>query len=181
MDMCTARGDITTDHRGLSHMGGKVMRALASSMKSALLIAAGSALLLTACQREPNLAPQVSGASHRTDIPVQIENFSLGTRLGPNGGIATGAGEHMFEAGQLIYIAMELKNAPVGTPVSVLWKGPGDTVLGQETKTVRRGQRFMNFAADSGALPVAPKYRVEVLVDGKTITQLEFDLILASA
>lgn len=171
MDMCMARADITTNNRGLSHMGVKVMRALVVS----------TLFLLAACQRDAGRAPNISGASHRTDIPVLIENFSLGSRLGPNGGIATGAGEHMFEAGQLIYIAMELKNAPVGTPVSVLWKGPGDTVLGQETKTVRRGQRFMNFAADSGALPVAPKYRVEVLVDGKPITQLEFDLILASA
>jgi hypothetical protein len=151
----------------------------APGMQGALRVLAVTAVLLNACTSETGeIAP---GAAQSADQPVHIDNFSLGTALGSQGGIRAGADEKMFEAGQLIYLAMELKHAPVGTPVQVLWKGPAGDVIGQETKQVRRGQRFMNFAADSGNLPVAENYQVEVVVNGRTLTRLQFDLILASA
>jgi hypothetical protein len=73
---------------------------------------------------------------------------------------------------------MELKHAPIGTVVHVVWKAQGDLVLGEETKEVRRGQRFMNFAADSSSLPLEPKYHVEVFVNDKQLAKLDFGLAL---
>jgi hypothetical protein len=147
------------------------------SLKGALRVLAAAVFLLSACTSEADKAAQEAAAKR----PIQIDNFVLGTALGSHGGIAYGADHKMFEAGQLIYLAMELKHAPVGTPVRVLWKGPAGDVIGEETKLVRRGQRFMNFAADGGNLPVMQNYVVEVQVNGKTLSQLKFDILLTAA
>jgi hypothetical protein len=182
MDTCMARV-VTTTETGAAGRAHKIAVAAERPRRSAqitfarFILCGALALLATSCGRD---GANRMGASHDPSKPVQVENFSLGTRLGPNGGIATGAGEHAFSAGQLIYIAMELKNAPIGTQISVVWKGPGNTVLGQETKQVRPGQQFMNFAADSSSLPPAPKYQVEVLHNNKTLAQLEFELVMGS-
>jgi len=158
-------------------MNTKILR----SILALLSMLASSLCLLAACSQEPDPATPSGVAKANSSRPIVIENFSLGTRLGPHGGIATGAGERMFEAGQIIYVAMELTHAPVGTAVHVIWKAKGDIVLAEETKEVRKGQRFMYFAADGSSLPVDPQYRVEVFVDGKQLAELEFGLVLASA
>jgi hypothetical protein len=152
----------------------------AMSVRGVLLVLAGTAVLLCACERK---SEQVSGsaAPSATEQGIRIEDFALGTVLGSHGGIAKGASENRFETGQIVYLAMALKQVPVGTPVNVVWKGPGGEVLGQETKHVRRGQRYLNFAADSGNLPLGQRYRAEVSVNGQTLARLEFDLILSTA
>ena len=149
--------------------------------KPLLSVLASSLCVLAACSSKTD--PPVNSTAtvaEEANRPILIENFSLGTRLGPHGGIATGAGEQMFAPGQLIYLAMELKHAPIGTTIRVVWKAQGDIVVGEETKEVRRGQRFINFAADSSSLPLDPKYHVEVFVNDKPLAQLEFGLVLAS-
>jgi hypothetical protein len=138
--------------------------------------------LLAACssKTEPAPSPQ-SNVTADASRPILIDNFSMGTRLGPHGGIAKGTNATMFAPGELIYLAMELKNAPVGTSVRVVWKAQGDIVLGEETKEVLPGQRFMNFAADSSSLPLEPKYHAEVFVNGKSLAKVEFGLVMAAA
>lgn len=162
-----------------ARLGSAAARAVAACRNTLFVLA--SIVLLGACgDKSADDSRNRLGASHDRNRPVQIENFSLGSRLGPHGGIAMGAGEHAFANGQLIYVAMELKNAPVGTQINAIWKGPGDVVVGRETKEVRLGQRFMNFAADSAALPVGHKYRVEIQAENKSFAQLEFDLVLGA-
>jgi hypothetical protein len=148
------------------------------NMKSVLPMLASALCLLAACS--PKTDPKAQSAMIAADAnrPILIENFSMGTRLGPHGGIAKGANEQVFAVGDLIYVAMELKHAPIGTVVHVIWKAQGDLVLGEETKEVRRGQRFMNFAADSSSLPLEPKYHVEVFVNDKQLAKLDFGLAL---
>ena len=141
------------------------------SVKGALQMLAVAAFLFSGCSREEPVD---------LNRPIKIENFAMGTALGPTGGIAYGADHKMFETGTIINVAMALKHAPVGTPVRVVWKGPGGDVIGQETKTVRRGQRFMNFAADSNVIPVMRNYQVDVFVHGTLLTNLRFDVILAT-
>jgi hypothetical protein len=154
------------------------------NVKYAAAVATGLLCLLAACSSKTNpAAGATSGATAAADPnrPIVIDNFSMGTRLGPHGGIAKGANERMFAPGELIYLAMELKNAPVGTSVRVVWKAQGDIVLGEETKEVLPGQRFMNFAADSSSLPLEPKYHAEVFVNGKSLAKVEFGLVMAAA
>jgi hypothetical protein len=136
--------------------------------------------LVAACDPKSPSSPRTVAPAADPSKPISIGNFGLGTRLGPHGGIAKGASDTQFAPGQLIYLAMELKNAPVGTVIHVVWKAQGDLVLGEETKEVRPGQRFMNFAADSSSLPLEPKYHVEVFVNGDRLAQLEFGLVMAA-
>jgi hypothetical protein len=136
--------------------------------------------LLTACSPKTDPAPPSSQSTADANRPILIDNFGMGTRLGRHGGIAKGAGGNQFAAGQLIYVAMELKYAPAGTEIQVVWKAEGDLVLGEETKEVRRGQQFMSFVADSSSLPLGPKYHVEVFVNGKQVRKIDFGLVMAS-
>jgi hypothetical protein len=159
----------------------ETMRGVMNTKSFTLMLVGALWVMLAACSPKPGSADRGAQDNADPNRPIVIENFSLGTRLGPHGGIATGAGERMFPVGQLIYVAMELKNAPVGTVVHVVWKAQGDLVLGEETKEVRRNQRFMNFAADSSSLPLEPKYHVEVFVNGKPLAKLDFGLVLAAA
>lgn len=150
-------------------------------IKGVLLALAGAAFLLTACDRPNGKDASQSAAAAGKPVEVLIDNVGLGTALGPHGGIARGAADDLFETGKLIYVAMELKQAPVGTEVHVTWHGPANDVIGKEAKRVMRGQRFMHFAADSGGIPAGDNYHVELSVNGKRFSRLKFKLILGSS
>ena len=115
-------------------------------------------------------APQVSNA------PFSIGELHAGKRLGTHGGIAPGAETHSFALGDTVHIAMRVQNAPAGTVVKVVWKTPGGQTMGEDSTSVRPGQEYVHFSADSENLQVGQGYQAEVSANGKSVGLVRFDL-----
>ena len=140
----------------------------------------GMVTLLGGCSREPEqVSAESASPPEATADQIQLDGFALGTRLGPHGGIAPGAERTEFGPHEQVFVAMLIRRAPVGTPIRVVWAAPGGIRLGEETKTVRPGQRYMNFAADISTIPPGRGYYAEVWAEGRVVGRVEFEVLPA--
>lgn len=129
--------------------------------------------LLGACSQNKETDAQASRPS--AAAKMWIGEFQSGTRLGPHGGIAHRSEKTVFSAGDMIHIAMKLRDAPPGTTVTVVWKAPSGQKLGEETKRLRPGQDYMYFSADGENLQAGSGYHAEISTNGKPVTVVSFD------
>lgn len=131
-----------------------------------------------ACTRDPERASSAqSTAESAQEGLVQLEDFRLGTALGSDGAIAPGKQQNAFTPDETVFLAMRIRQAPVGAAVRVVWGAPGGIQLGEETKTIRPGQRYLHFAADISTIPVGENYYAEVWAQGRQIARVEFSII----
>jgi len=131
------------------------------------------ATLLAACAPDSGGAP---GRTSGTTRPIELTQFRLGAELGNDGAVTALSEKSTFNIGEQVHLSMRVVHAPPGTPIEVIWRGPENEKLGGETKTVRPGQVHVHFSADTSSLPAGKAYKVAVAVQGRSITQIEFDL-----
>jgi hypothetical protein len=75
---------------------------------------------------------------------------------------------------------MEVGDAPATSPVKVVWYGPNETKIGEETKTVSSGQKYLNFTATDTSSWAMGDYRAEVWVGDEKVNEQQFNIVEAS-
>lgn len=156
-----------------------------------LLVAVGGLTLAACAREEPAEAPPTAqtteqpGVDSPSDVsPVNaqtwIDDVTIGSELGPDGAMVAGKTGDDFAPGQPVHIAMEVGDAPVDSAVKVVWYGPNETKVGEETKNVTSGQKYLNFSAGDTASWAKGDYRAEVWVGDEKVNQQQFQIVDAS-
>src|SRR5688572_7130525 len=167
-------------------------------MKLALPLAAavGSLMILTGCGRDERAeAPAPAPDSAETGAPVEqpgmdspsdvspinaqtwIDDVTIGSKLNTDGSVDAGNTGDDFAPGQPVHLAMEVGDAPVDASVKVVWYGPNETKVGEETKAVTSGQKYLNFTAKDTASWAKGDYRAEVWVGDEKVNQQQFQIV----
>jgi hypothetical protein len=124
---------------------------------------------------------EISGTSSPNDLnPVRaqayIDDVTIGHSVGADGTIPTGQTGDDFAAGQAINIAMKVHDAPAGTAVKVVYYGPGEKQVGEETKTVAGGEKYMTFMKDTKGWPKGD-YRADVFTGDEKVNTQQFQIV----
>jgi hypothetical protein len=117
--------------------------------------------------------PGTGGAGDVNPVEAQmwLDDFEIGSELAPEGNMVAGKTGDDFAPGQKVHYAMEVGDAPANSAVKVVWYGPGETKINEETKPVTPGQKYLNFTADTTGWAKGD-YRVEAWIgDEKVNTQ----------
>lgn len=158
----------------------------------AVIAALGSMALLNGCgQREetaeaPPTAttqeqPGMDSASDVSPVNAQtwLDDFTIGSEVGPDGTVPAEATGDDFTPGDPIHLVMEVGDAPEGAAVKVVWYGPNDTPMDEETKTVSSGEKHLAFTADDTKSWQKGDYRAEVWVGDEKVNQQMFNMVEA--
>jgi hypothetical protein len=161
-------------------------------MKKTMIVAASlAALLAVGCREEATEArpeattTEVAGVGAPNDVsPVNaqtwIDDVTIGHQLGADGAVVTGQGGDDFAAGQPIHIAMKVNDAPQNTAVKLVWYGPNETKIGEETKTIAPGQQILNFSTTNTATWAKGDYRAEIWVGDEKVNTQQFQIVDAA-
>ena len=150
-----------------------------------------------ACQREgaetddlsdtaPEATPaEVGGMNQPSDLnPVEaqmaIDDVTIGKQLGADGTIPIEAQGDDFAPGDDVYVAFDVGDAPAGSEVKVMWYGPGETMIGEESKAVQAGTSTMSFQAADTASWQLGDYRAEIWIGDEKVNQQTFNVVEAS-
>src|SRR4030095_557217 len=129
-----------------------------SAMKRYLIPLAAVALALGACsprdvdRAQPNAeekTPRVTetekpgvnapGDLNPVEAQMRVAAWRLGPEVGPDGAIVTGETGDDFAPGTLVHLSMEVGDTPAGSAIKVVWFGPRETRLDEETQPVPTG------------------------------------------
>lgn len=153
------------------------------------LFLAIASLTLAACGREerseaPPTAPttEQAGTEAPSDVsPVNaqtwIDDVTIGSELGPDGAMVAGKTGDDFAPGQPVHVAMAVGDAPADAAVKVVWYGPNDTKVGEETKHVAAGQKYLSFTAADTKSWAKGDYRAEVWVGDEKVNTQQFQIV----
>lgn len=124
---------------------------------------------------------EIPGTTSPNDLnPVRaqayIDDVTIGHEVGADGKIPADKTGVDFAPGQTIHIAMQVKDAPAGTAVKVVFYGPGEKKVGEETKTVAGGETFMTFGKDTKGWPKGD-YRAEVWTGDEKVNTQQFQIV----
>ena len=122
-----------------------------------------------------------SGVNQPGDLnPVEaqtmIDDVTIGKSVGTDGGIAVDQQGDDFAPGDTINVSMEVGDTPAGSAVKVVWYGPGETKINEETKTVTAGEHYLNFKADSKGWAKGD-YRAEVWIGDEKVNTQQFQIV----
>jgi hypothetical protein len=154
------------------------------------IAALGGLALLNGCggREEATEAPPTATTQEQpgTDMPSDVspvnaqtwlDDFTIGSELGSDGAVAAGKTGDDFAPGQAVHIAMQVGDAPQGAAVKVMWYGPNETPMGEETKTVASGQQYLNFTAKDTKSWQKGDYRAEIWVGDEKVNQQMFQIV----
>ena len=152
-----------------------------------LALAATMSVFGVACREEATEArpeavtteqPGVGGTADVSPINAQtwIDDVTIGHELAPDGTIVTGKTGDDFAPGQPVQISMTVNDAPAGSAVKLVWYGPNETKINEESKTIAAGQQKMNFTANSKGWAKGD-YRAEVWVGDEKVNTQQFQIV----
>lgn len=167
-------------------------------MKRSLVLALAVVLALSfiACKKteqelgSPAEVPQTAttaeqpGTTATTDLnPVAaqsyIDDVTIGHEVGADGTIPTGRTGDDFAPGAPIHVAMKVKDAPATASVKVVWYGPGETKINEESKPVPPGATTLSFSANSTGWAKGD-YRAEVWIGDEKVNTQQFQIVDAA-
>lgn len=128
---------------------------------------------------------EAAGANSPGDLnPVEAQTFvddvTIGKSVGADGMIAPENQGDDFAPGDTVNLAMKVADAPAGSAVKVVWYGPGETKINEETKPVETGAQYLTFqAADTGSWQKGD-YRAEVWVGDEKVNTQQFQIVDAT-
>jgi hypothetical protein len=115
-----------------------------------------------------------------TTAQSYIDDVTLGSELGPDGSMVAGKTGDDFAPGQPIHLTMEVGDAPPSSAVKVVWYGPNETLIGEESKPVVAGQKYLSFTAQNTASWAKGDYRAEVWTGDEKVNQQQFQIVEAA-
>lgn len=125
--------------------------------------------------------PGTSSPNDLNPIAAQtyIDDVTIGHEVGPDGKMVTGKTGDDFAPGEPVNIAMVVKDAPANAAVKVVWYGPGETKINEETKPVPAGAKTLDFKADSKGWAKGD-YRAEVWIGDEKVNTQQFQIVDAA-
>jgi hypothetical protein len=129
---------------------------------------------------------EIPGTTSPNDLsPIKaqsyIDDVTIGHEVGADGTIPTGKTGDNFVPGQKIYIAMKVKDAPANTAVKIVFNGPpGNTKVGDETRHVPAGAKFLVFAKSTKGWQKGD-YAADVYVGDEKVNTQHFNVVDAKA
>jgi len=109
-----------------------------------------------------------------------VDDVTIGHQVAADGTIPTGQTGDNFTPGQKVFIAMKVKDAPANTAVKVVYNGPPDKKVGEETKNVPAGATYLTFEKDTKGWPKGD-YSADVFVGDEKVNTQHFNIVDASA
>ena len=139
-------------------------------------VATGSAETATAASTS-----EIPGTTSPNDLnPIRaqafIDDVTIGHQVGPDGKIVTGKTGDDFAPGETVHIAMQVKDAPAGSAVKVVFFGPGEKQLGDETKQVPSGAKYLTFDKATKGWAKGD-YRADVFVGDEKVNTQQFQIV----
>jgi len=127
---------------------------------------------------------EIPGTASPNDLnPIKaqafIDDVTIGHEIAADGTIPAGKTGDDFAPGQPVHIAMKVKDAPAGTAVKVVFYGPGEKNVGEDTKKVAGGETFMAFKKDTKGWPKGD-YRAEVWTGDEKVNTQQFQIVDAA-
>lgn len=158
----------------------------------ALLAVTLMALFTIACGKDETAEPPAAtttteqpGMTSPTDVAPPtaqswIDDVTIGSELGPDGSMVAGKTGDDFAPGQPINLSMEVGDAPANSQVKIVWYGPNETKVGEETKAVTAGQKYLSFTAADTASWAKGDYRAEIWIGDEKVNQQQFQIVDAT-
>jgi hypothetical protein len=142
---------------------------------------------LTACGRDETADPVATTTTEQpgleapsdlapTTAQSYIDDVTIGSELGPDGSMVAGKTGDDFAPGQTVHLTMEVGDAPPTSQVKVVWYGPNETKIGEETKPVVSGQKYLSFSSADTASWAKGDYRAEVWIGDEKVNQQQFNI-----
>jgi hypothetical protein len=161
-----------------------------------VITVAASLAMLSGCGRdEPKEAASTAPDTSETGAPMEqpgteapsdvspvkaqtwIDDVTIGHSVGADGMIPADQTGDDFAPGQPIHLAMTVNDAPANASVKVIWYGPNETKVGEETKTVATGEQHMSFTAKDTKAWAKGDYRAEVWTGDEKVNTQEFQIV----
>jgi hypothetical protein len=109
-----------------------------------------------------------------------IDDVTIGSELAADGSMTPGKTGDDFAPGQAIHLSTEVGDAPPGSSVKVVWYGPNETKINEESKPVVSGQKYLSFSAQDTASWAKGDYRAEVWVGDEKVNTQQFQIVDAN-
>lgn len=163
--------------------------------RSAILLAAMLVVGTAACKKTDEVATgtaetataastsEIPGTQSPNDLnPVRAQSYvddvTIGHEVGADGSIPTGKTGDDFAPGQKVNITMKIKDAPAGTAVKVVFYGPGEKQVGEETKQTA-GATYLAFEKDTTGWPKGD-YRADIFAGDEKVNSQQFQIVDAA-
>ncbi len=160
-----------------------------------LSLALVSVFGISACQKkeaEPDVSEttpmatesEIPGTSSPSDLSpaaaeARIDDVTTGHALAADGSIDSSQVGDDFAPGETVHIAMKVGDTPAGSAVKVVWYGPEDKRIDEESKTVETGQTYLNFQADTKGWAKGD-YRAEIWIGDENVNTERFQVVDAA-
>jgi hypothetical protein len=124
---------------------------------------------------------EAPGTEHPSDLnppeaQAMIDDVTIGHNVGADGMIAMEDQGDDFAPGQKVYITMNVSDAAAGSAVKVDYFGPGETKVGEETKPIAAGAKYLTFEADTTGWGNGD-YRAEVWIGDEKVNTQQFQVV----
>lgn len=124
----------------------------------------------------PGEAPEaeaVESAPGPLAAELWVDDLRLGSAVEPEGAIPQARQTDTFAPGDDVYVSMAVADAPAGSAVHAIFRGPDGEAVAEDEKKVPAGAHYLYFDAGDTADWQPGAYRVEVRVDGQMVKEAE--------
>jgi hypothetical protein len=124
---------------------------------------------------------EAPGTEHPSDLnPLEaqtmIDDVTIGKNVGADGMIAMEDQGDDFAPGEKVHITMNVSDAAAGSAVKVVYFGPGETQVGEETKPIAAGAQYLPFEADTTGWGKGD-YRAEIWIGDEKVNTQQFQVV----
>lgn len=117
------------------------------------------------------------GDLNPVEAQMAVDDVTLGKGTNPDGTIPVEQQGDDFAPGDSVNLSMEVGDTPAGSLIKVVWFGPGETRVGEETKTVNQGDKYVTFASTDTASWAKGDYRAEVWIGDEKVNTQQFQIV----
>ena len=119
------------------------------------------------------------GDLNPVEAQTMIDDVTIGHSTAADGSIPADQQGDDFAPGEEIHVSMEVGDTPVGSAVKVVWFGPGETQINEESKTAEAGAKYLTFQADTTSWAKGD-YRAEVWIGDEKVNTQQFQIVDAN-
>lgn len=135
---------------------------------------AGPAAEDAATEAEPTAGP---GDPVALDAEGWLGDVSTGRAVDPRGAVPADSAGGEFAPGELIYVSMEVGDAPADAAVHVAFYDPAGEKVAEDEKKVPAEARYLYFDSGDTRHWEPGDYRVETSVGGRVVDEQELTLV----
>jgi len=117
------------------------------------------------------------GDLNPVEAQTMIDDVTIGHSTAADGSIAADQQGDDFAPGEEIHVSMEVGDTPAGSAVKVVWFGPGETRIDEETKTVNAGDHYLAFQSKDSTSWAKGDYRAEVWIGDEKVNTQQFQIV----